>query len=95
MASTKPLVLLLGAGSNVGSAVAKKFQSSGYNVALAARSLSERKISSQEWSYKLDLSKPSAVEDLFAKVQKDVGIPNVVIFNGKSDHLSCCEILLT
>lgn len=95
MASTKPLVLLLGSGSNIGQAVAKKFRTSGYNVALAARSLSEHKISDQEWSYKLDLSTPSAVENLFVKVQKDLGIPNVVIFNGKSDHLYCCSILLT
>lgn len=80
--STKPLLLLLGAGSNIGQAVSKKFLAGGYHVALAARSLPDRKISNQEWSYKLDLSNPSAVEDLFAKVSKDVGIPSVVIFNG-------------
>jgi NAD(P)-dependent dehydrogenase (short-subunit alcohol dehydrogenase family) len=83
MASYKPLVLLLGAGSNIGQAVAKKFLAGGYHVALAARKLPDRKMSSQEWTYKFDLSNPSAVEDLFAKVSEDAGIPSVVIVNGK------------
>lgn len=83
MASSKPLLLLLGSGSNIGQAVAKKFLAGGYHVASAARSLTDRKISNQEWSYKADLSDTSAVEDLFAKVSKDIGIPNVVIYNGK------------
>lgn len=83
MTSYKPLVLVLGAGLNIGQAVAKKFLSDGYSVALAARSLSERKVSNQEWTYTIDLTNPGAVEALFTKVSEDVGIPNVVIFNGK------------
>jgi NAD(P)-dependent dehydrogenase (short-subunit alcohol dehydrogenase family) len=91
MASSRPLLLLLGAGPNVGQAVSKKFQANGYRVALAARSLSDRKVSDHEWSYKIDLGNPSAIERLFSKVSKEVGIPNVVVYNGKW-KLSACLI---
>ncbi|KIM93373.1 hypothetical protein OIDMADRAFT_35864 [Oidiodendron maius Zn] len=84
MTSYKPLVLVLGAGLSIGQTVAKKFVSDGYSVALAARSLSERRVSNQEWTYTIDLSNPGAVEALFTKVSEDVGIPNVVIFNAFS-----------
>lgn len=93
MASTKPSILLLGAGSNIGQAVAKKFEAGGYRVALAARSLSDRKVSNQEWTYKVDLGNPSAMAGLFSRVSKDVGIPSVVIFNGKCNFLVVRNVL--
>lgn len=83
MASPRPLLLLLGAGSNIGQAVSKKFQASGYCVALASRSLPDRRVSDQEWSYKIDLSNPSAIESLFSKISEEVGIPNIVVYNGR------------
>lgn len=82
MTSFKPLLLLLGAGANIGQAVEKKFLNSGYRVAIAARSLQERHPSPDIWSYKIDLNKPNDVVELFSKVSKDIGIPNVVIYNG-------------
>ena len=56
-------MLLLGSGSNIGQAVANKFEAVGYRVALAARSIEERHDSADRWSYKLDLNKPDSVED--------------------------------
>lgn len=91
MSATKPLVLLLGAGKNIGEAVAKKFGGGGFNVALAARSLHDAQNSTGRWSYKVDLSRPAEVAELFAKVSKEIGIPNVVIYNGM---LSCPLIML-
>jgi NAD(P)-dependent dehydrogenase (short-subunit alcohol dehydrogenase family) len=83
MSSPKPLMLLLGSGSNIGQAVARKFEAGGYNVAIAARSLPDRKVSDKRWSYTIDLSNPNAVAETFAKVTNDIGIPNVVVYNGK------------
>jgi NAD(P)-dependent dehydrogenase (short-subunit alcohol dehydrogenase family) len=83
MSSPKHLMLLLGSGSNIGQAVARKFEAGGYSVAIAARSLSDRKVSDRRWSYRIDLSNPNTVADVFAKVTNDIGIPNVVVFNGK------------
>ena len=82
MASLKPLVLLLGAGANVGEAVAKKFEAAEYIVALASRKSEERQHSATRWSYKIDLDRPEEVGGLFAKISKDIGIPSVVIYNG-------------
>ncbi|KAH7323456.1 putative short chain type dehydrogenase [Rhexocercosporidium sp. MPI-PUGE-AT-0058] len=81
MSSSKPLMLLLGAGANIGEAVAKKFASSGFNVATAARSLDNSHVSPGRWTYKIDLNKPEDVTNLFTKVSSEVGIPNVVIYN--------------
>lgn len=84
MSSVKPLMLLLGSGSNIGQAVANKFEAAGYRVAIAARSIEERHDSTERWSYKIDLNKPDTVADLFVKVSKDIGIPSVVIYNAYS-----------
>lgn len=80
--ASKPVLLLLGYGANIGQAAAQKFEAAGFRVAIAARSLSEEKISDQRWSYPVDLAHPKAVADLFAKTTKDIGIPSVVIYNG-------------
>jgi NAD(P)-dependent dehydrogenase (short-subunit alcohol dehydrogenase family) len=80
--ASKPVLLLLGYGANIGHAAAKKFEAGGFHVAIAARSLSEEKVSDQRWSYPIDLAHPKAVTDLFAKTTKDIGIPSVVIYNG-------------
>ncbi|PVH79947.1 NAD(P)-binding protein [Cadophora sp. DSE1049] len=81
MTSIKPVVLLLGAGANIGKAVATKFASSGFNVATAARSLEDGQLSPGRWTFKIDLTKPNSVADLFTKVSNQVGIPSVVIYN--------------
>jgi NADP-dependent 3-hydroxy acid dehydrogenase YdfG len=41
MNSSKPLMLLLGAGSNISQAVAEKFEAEGYRVAIAARRIED------------------------------------------------------
>ncbi|KAI9735739.1 MAG: hypothetical protein M1818_006347 [Claussenomyces sp. TS43310] len=83
MSSSKPIMLLLGSGSNIGQAVAKRFEAEGYRVAIAARSVEECHESTNRWSYRIDLNKPNTVADLFVKVSEDIGIPSVVIYNGK------------
>lgn len=82
--ASKPVLLLLGYGANIGHAAAKKFEAGGYRVAIAARSLSEEKVSDQRWSYPINLTHPNAVTDLFAKATRDIGIPSVVIYNGNA-----------
>lgn len=84
MSSKKPLLLLLGAGANIGQAVQKRFLDSGYNIVIAARSLQDNHPSPEIWSYKIDLNKPNDVSKLFSKLSKDIGIPNVIIYNGTS-----------
>jgi NAD(P)-dependent dehydrogenase (short-subunit alcohol dehydrogenase family) len=75
------IVLILGAGGNVGSHVAKKFASGGYKVAVASR-----RGASADPAYlpiKADLSSPETIKDIFEDVKKGFGaVPNVVVYNG-------------
>ena len=83
MAAKSPVVLVLGAGPNIGQAVARTFTSKGYKVALAARSLKEADSTDNQLNIPSDFSKTDDVVNAFTKVKKVFGIPSVVIYNGK------------
>lgn len=72
-------VLIIGVGPNIGLGTAKIFASAGYKVAIASRS----KTSESYKYYPFDASEPETVSQLFAEVSKDLGNPNVVIYNGE------------
>jgi len=83
MAAKSSIVLILGAGLNVGQAVARTFASNGYKVALAARSLKEADSTDNVLNIPSDFSKTDDVVNAFTKVKEVFGIPSVVIYNGK------------
>ncbi|KAK6083604.1 short-chain dehydrogenase [Seiridium cupressi] len=70
-------VLVIGAGPNIGLAVAKTFAGAGYKVALASRS----KATDLYTHFTFDASKPETVPQLFEGVRKDLGDPKVVVYN--------------
>jgi hypothetical protein len=78
-----PVVLILGAGSNIGKAVARIFSSKGYKVALAARSLQEAESTDNQLHISSDLAKTEDVVTAFSMARKVLGIPSVVIYNGE------------
>jgi NAD(P)-dependent dehydrogenase (short-subunit alcohol dehydrogenase family) len=80
------VILILGAGSNVGAAVAKKFAENGYKVALAARSLLDGIQPDGYLHIKADLSDPGNVPHIFSETRKSLGIPNIVVYNGLVSH---------
>ena len=84
MAAKSPVVLILGAGPNIGQAVARTFTSKGYKVALAARSLKEADSTDNQLNIPSDFSKTDDVVNAFTKVKKVFGIPSVVIYNGRT-----------
>lgn len=84
MAATAPIILILGAGPKIGIPVTKHFLSQGYKVALAARSLNESESTENQLHIKADFAKPQDVVDAFTKVKKTLGIPNVVLYNGRT-----------
>jgi NAD(P)-dependent dehydrogenase (short-subunit alcohol dehydrogenase family) len=86
MPSASPVILILGAGSNIGQSVARAFASKGYKVALAARRLKETDNTSNQINITSDLSDPSAVVSAFEKVKSSLGVPSVVVYNGET----CC-----
>jgi NAD(P)-dependent dehydrogenase (short-subunit alcohol dehydrogenase family) len=85
------IVLILGAGGNIGSHVAKKFASEGYKVAVA-----NRRGTSADPAYlpiKANLSSPGTVKDIFEEVMKGFGaVPNVVVYNGVTLFISKLDI---
>lgn len=82
MPGTSPVIFILGAGPNIGFAVARTFASRGYKVALAARSLKETDSTSNELHIKVDFANTDEVVNAFTRVKKELGIPSVVLYNG-------------
>ncbi|KAE9364227.1 hypothetical protein N431DRAFT_431154 [Stipitochalara longipes BDJ] len=80
--AAKPVVLILGAGPRVGTSVAEKFASIGYQVALASRSGSGTKTDKGFLSLKADFNKPDSIPALFHAVKTELHTaPSVVVYN--------------
>jgi len=79
-----PTAFIIGFGQRIGTAVAAKFKSEGFNVAVASRSLSPENVQ-KEFGYfgiKLDVANPPEIAPAFAQVEKKFGSsPNVVVYN--------------
>ncbi|EPS45575.1 hypothetical protein H072_468 [Dactylellina haptotyla CBS 200.50] len=84
MAAKAPVILILGAGANIGSNVAKVFSSKGYKVALVSRTSKESENTAEQVNIQGDFSDPSSVADAFAKVKSLLGTPSVVVYNAAS-----------
>ncbi|RMZ77777.1 hypothetical protein DV737_g4242, partial [Chaetothyriales sp. CBS 132003] len=78
---SQPVVLILGAGPNIGKGVAAAFSAKGYRIALAARRLSDGLAPSGELNIKADLSDPEVVPGIFSTVTSKLGPPSVVVYN--------------
>ncbi|KAH8817260.1 hypothetical protein F5884DRAFT_722271 [Xylogone sp. PMI_703] len=77
-----PVILILGAGPNIGQSVGKLFASKGYKVALASRSVKEADSTADQLNIPSDFSKNDDVVNAFQKVNKTFGAaPSVVVYN--------------
>lgn len=86
MPSTSPVILILGAGPNIGQAVARIFASKGYKVALVARSIKEADSTEGQLNIASDFANTDDVVNVFTRVKKELGIPTVVVYNGRSGY---------
>ncbi len=79
---SNPVVLIFGAGANVGLAIASKFKQEGYKVAAVSRTIKDdlKKVADKTISASLT---PEEVQKVFEEVEKDLGPPNVVVYNGQ------------
>lgn len=78
--TTAPILLILGAGPNIGAHVAKAFAAKGYKVATASRRTPPE---SDYLHVPVDLSKPESVPGVFETVKAKLGAaPSVVVYNG-------------
>ena len=78
-----PVVLVLGAGPGIGANVAFKFGAKGYAVALVSRSMKDRTVNERRIELYMDLAHPKTIPAIFAKVEQQLGTPNVVVYNGE------------
>ena len=96
MSKASPIVLILGAGPNIGNSVAQAFAAKGYRVALAARKATEANNTADKVHIQSDFTDSGSVVNAFSKVKSLLGIPSVVVYNGM--HLYpeplCCSCLL-
>jgi len=75
-------ILILGAGPRVGYSVAKKFKAEGYQVAVGSRKPdTEAATKAGFFPITVDLTITQSVEEAFATVTKELGVPNIVVYN--------------
>jgi NAD(P)-dependent dehydrogenase (short-subunit alcohol dehydrogenase family) len=76
------VLLLLGGGQNIGLATITAFKAQGYKVASVSRNPSDAIQKAADLVLVADFSNPSSIAGVFSKVEAQLGIPNVVIYNG-------------
>jgi NAD(P)-dependent dehydrogenase (short-subunit alcohol dehydrogenase family) len=79
--------LIVGAGRGLSASLARLFAAEGMAVAVAARNtdkLSGLCAQTGAKAYTCDASDPASVDRLFAAVTKDIGAPNVVVYNASN-----------
>jgi NAD(P)-dependent dehydrogenase (short-subunit alcohol dehydrogenase family) len=78
------IALIVGAGSGLSASLARLFASEGITVALAARQTDKLQDLAKEigaFSFAADAANPDDVNQLFAAVEQQVGIPTIVVYN--------------
>jgi NAD(P)-dependent dehydrogenase (short-subunit alcohol dehydrogenase family) len=83
-APTYEMALIVGAGQGLSASLARLLAGEGMQVALAARQTDKLAGLATETGAKVfrcDATDPDQVERLFAEVERDVGAPDVVIYN--------------
>jgi hypothetical protein len=93
MPEMKKVALLVGAGDAIGAAVAKRFAQGGFTVCVARREAAKsrqlgdelKKAGCDFHAFSVDARKEEEVQQLFAKVEKEVGPIEVCLFNAGSN----------
>lgn len=76
------VLFILGGGPRIGHAVAKKFLSQGYKVAIGRRNTEKTDVDGA-LPVHVDVTKPETIEAAFREVESKLGVPSAVVYNGK------------
>ncbi|KAH6654704.1 hypothetical protein BKA67DRAFT_536008 [Truncatella angustata] len=82
--TSSPILLILGAGSGVGTAVTERFAKLGYKIALVSRrNSSPPSVTSEGYlSIRADLADVDAYKSIYDSIRETFGgVPNVIVFN--------------
>lgn len=77
------IILILGAGPNSGLEIIKYFSDKSYKTVAVARNPSEEISKVADLVIKADFSDAANMKAIFDKVREKLGVPNVVVYNGK------------
>lgn len=77
------IVLIFGYGPRIAAGVARAFAGKGYKVAVVSRTNKAIEPGDDYFWIQADLSDAFSVEGVFTKVRNKLGIPSVVVYNGK------------
>ena len=86
MADTET-ALIVGAGAGLSASLARRLSKEGVKIALAARDVDKLTALCAETgakAYQCDAVDPAAVADLFASVTRDLGAPDIAIYNASN-----------
>ena len=81
------IALIVGAGRGLSASLARLFAAEGMQVALAARNTDKLAGLATETgakAYACDAADPASVDALFESVTKDIGVPNIVVYNASN-----------
>lgn len=84
----KPVCVVVGVGPGNGTAFARRFAGANYRLALLARHTESISRLAAELgdarAYACDVSDPNAVQEIFARIKKDLGTIEIVVYNAGS-----------
>jgi len=93
MADSRGVAMLVGAGDAIGAAVARRFAEGGYTICICRREaiksqglVDELKAAGHQiHAFSVDARSEAEVQDLFARVEKEIGPIEVCLFNAGSN----------
>lgn len=93
MAERRGVAILVGAGDAIGAAVARRFTAGGYTVCICRREAARSQALIDELraaghsihAFSIDARQESEVQDLFSRVERDVGPIEICLFNAGSN----------
>ncbi|KAG0646841.1 hypothetical protein D0Z07_6396 [Hyphodiscus hymeniophilus] len=80
----QPTLLFFGAGANVGAASVALFKNKGYKVASVARTVRDEVKAHSDLVLTANFNDPSCLKSIFEQVEKELGIPSVIVYNAYS-----------
>ena len=93
MADSRGVAILVGAGDAIGAAVARRFAEGGYTICICRREAAKsqalvdelKSAGHQIHAFSVDARQEAEVQDLFARVEKEIGPIEVCLFNAGSN----------
>jgi NAD(P)-dependent dehydrogenase (short-subunit alcohol dehydrogenase family) len=78
------IILIFGFGPRLGAGIARAFANKGYKVAVVSRTNKAIEPGDGYLWIQADMSDAFSVEGVFTTVRNKLGIPSVVVYNGKN-----------